>query len=184
VKVLFAEPRQISAWRTGSEGERRLAERLTGRLGPHAVPLLDRKVPGTRGNIDLLFVAASGVWVIDAKKYRGPVERRDNGGLLTSDYRLYVNRRDCTSLVDGLGWQVRAVRAALNGLDTPVHAAICFVDAEWRLFAKAFQIKGVWVSSGKALPEMIAAPGPLADSAVVEIAHRLASALPASDGST
>lgn len=182
--MVFAEPLQVRTWRTGSDGERRLAERLTGRLGPHAVPLLDRMVPGTRANIDLLFVAASGVWVIDAKKYRGPVERRDKGGLLTTDYRLYVNRRDRTSLVDGLGWQVRAVRAALGGLDPPVHAALCFVDAEWRLFAKAFQLKGVWVSSGKALSEMIAAPGPLAEGAVVEIAHRLAAALPASDGST
>jgi len=152
-------------------------------LGSRAVPLLDRKVPGTRGNIDLLFIASSGIWVIDAKKYRGPLERRDKGGWLTTDYRLYIKRRDRTHLVDGLAWQVNAVRTALAGADPPVHAVLCFVDAEWKLFAKPFQLKEVWVTSGKALAKMIADSGPLTEREVNDIAHRLAAALPPAVGS-
>lgn len=57
----------------GSEGERRLAAHLLRTVGDHAVLLHDRKVPRTRGNIDHLAVAASGVWVMDAKNYRGLV---------------------------------------------------------------------------------------------------------------
>jgi len=139
---------------------------------------LDRKVPGTRRNIDLLFIASSGVWVIDAKKYRGPVERRDKGGWFKTDHRLYINRRDRTTLVDGLGWQVDAVRNALGGSNPPVHAVLCLVDAEWKFFAKPFQLNRVWVSPGRALAEMIAAPGPLTERDVIDVADRLATALP------
>jgi hypothetical protein len=178
VKFLVDEPQQITAWATGSEGERLLAESLMRRLGQHAMPLLDRKVPGTRGNIDLLFIASSGVWVIDAKKYRGPVERRDKGGPFKTEYHLYINRRDRTTLIDGLGWQLNAVRTALVGSDPPIYAVLCLVDAEWKFFAKPFQLNSVWVSPARGLAEMIAAPGPLTERDRTDIAERLAAALP------
>jgi hypothetical protein len=184
VKLLSDDPQSITAWAKGSEGERRLAETLTRRVGDRAVLLHDRKVPGTRGNIDHLAVAASGVWVIDAKSYRGLVKRRDVGGLLRTDYRVYVGRRDRTAVTEGLGWQVDAVRAALGGVDVPVHAVVCFVDAEWRAFAKPFEIGGVWVLWRDKLAEMIASPGPLELSSVKQIGGHLASGLPAAGRTT
>ncbi len=162
----------------GSEGERRLAEGLLKAVGDRAVLLHDRKVPGTRGNIDHLAVAASGIWVIDAKNYSGLVEQRDKGGWFRTDYHLYVGGRDRSKLADGLTWQVDAVRAALTGADIPITAALCFIDAEWRLFAKPFRHNGVWVTWAKKLAEMFAAPGPLSDVNVANVADRLAEALP------
>jgi hypothetical protein len=67
VKFLSDDPQSIKAWAKGSKGERQLADRLLREVGDRAVLLHDRKVPRTRGNIDHIAIAASGVWVIDAK---------------------------------------------------------------------------------------------------------------------
>jgi hypothetical protein len=64
VKFISNDP-QSTAWAKGSEGERRLAAHLVRSVGDRAVLLHDHKVPGTRGNIDHLVVASSGVWVIE-----------------------------------------------------------------------------------------------------------------------
>ncbi len=180
VKFLSDDPQSVRAWAKGSEGERRLAASLSERVGDRAVLLHDRKVPEARGNIDHLAVAASGIWVGDAKTYKGLVERRDKGGWFKTDYRLYVNKRDRTKLVHGLAWQVAAVRDVLGPREVPINAALCFVDAEWRLFAKPFVLDEVRVTWGAKLAEMIAAPGPLTEADVTAIADRLASALPSS----
>lgn len=178
VKFLSDDPQSIRAWAKGSDGERQLAAALLKGVGDGAIFLHDRKVPGTRGNIDHLAVAASGVWVIDAKNYTGMVEQRNKGGWFRTENHLYVGTRDQTKLAAGLAWQVTAVKNALLGTDVPVNAALCFVGAEWRLFAKPFQQDGVWVTWEKKLAEMIAAPGPLTDIDVAHVADRLATGLP------
>ena len=178
VKFLSDDPQSTKAWAKGSDGERRLAERLTRLVGGRSVLLHDRKVPRTRGNIDHIVVAASGVWVIDTKHYDGRVEQRDVGRWFKTDHRLYVGGRDRTKAADGLAWQVDAVRDALSPQEVPVHAALCFIDADWKLFAKPFQQGVVWVTWPKKLGELVAAPGPLTCAAVRDVAARLAVALP------
>jgi hypothetical protein len=60
--------------------------------------LHDRRIPRTRANIDHIAVTRSGaVWAIDAKNYRGKVQRVDKGGWFATDERLYVGSRDCPS---------------------------------------------------------------------------------------
>lgn len=112
VRALDKEPQSTTAWAKGAEGERRLASTLEAGLTTGAVVLHSRKVPKTRGDIDHLIVASSGIWIADAKNYQGRVEGRDVGGWRTSDVRLYVNGRDQTKLVDNFEWQVAAVRRA------------------------------------------------------------------------
>ncbi len=149
-------------------------------LGDRAVLLHDRKVPGDRRNIDHLVVAASGVWVIDTKRWSGLVELRDVGGWFRGDRRLYVKGRDRTDAVDGMIWQVEAIRRALCGIamDVPLHAALCFVEAEWKLLAKPFELRGVRVSGPKSLSVAISEAGPLELDQVMEVATTLAAALP------
>lgn len=93
------------------------------------------------------------MWVIDAKRYRGLIERVDRGGWLRTDHRLMVGGRDRTARVAGVHRQVADVYQVLDGVDfdIPVHRALCFVDAEFRLFAKAFTIDGVLVTGLRAL---------------------------------
>jgi hypothetical protein len=177
------EPHSTTAWAKGADGERRLAQRLTDELVDVAIVLHDRKVPGTRGNIDHLVIAPAGVWVVDAENYNGRVEQRDVGGWLTTDKQLYVNGRNQTKLITGMTWQVEAVQAALATIGfehTPVHPALCFVSSEWGLFAKPFRLDGTLVTWPKKLLEEIRIAGP-ADQILVEtLARQLSAKLPAS----
>src|SRR4051812_3440931 len=58
---LSAEPQHVSSWKTGAEGERRVAQRLAKHLDKTDVVLLhDRRLPGRRANIDHLAVGPAG----------------------------------------------------------------------------------------------------------------------------
>ena len=104
----------------GAAGERRLGD-LLDRLaaGGRISVLHDRGLPGSSANIDHLVVAASGVWVIDAKNYTGRVEVVDRGGRRTGA-RLVVGGRDRTSLVAGARRQCNAVARVLPPLHPDV----------------------------------------------------------------
>lgn len=73
VLALSGDPVHEQAWATGAGGEERVAEVLAKHLDGRAVVLHDRRLPRSRANIDHIAVAPSGVWVIDAKRYKGKV---------------------------------------------------------------------------------------------------------------
>ena len=175
VKRLSDDPQSTRAWAKGAWGEEWVGENLERLLGSRAVLLHDRRVPRTRGNIDHLAVASSGVWVIDTKNYEGRVELRDVGGWFKVDERLYVGGRDKSKLVDGLGWQVKAVEACIVGMGVPVKPVLCFVKG-WGRRQKPFEIDGTLVIWSAKLAEWIAEPGPLNAATVNRVAGRLARA--------
>lgn len=74
-QVPRGRPQSTRVWAKGSQDERLLAEALTRRIGNRAVLLFDRKIPRSSANIDHLAIAATGVWIIDAKKYKGRLQR-------------------------------------------------------------------------------------------------------------
>jgi hypothetical protein len=111
------------------------------------------------------------------------VRRIDKGGWFSTDERLYVGGRDCTKLVAGMAKQVEAIKRALGEpvmqeFEVTVRAALCFVDAEWSLFAKPFALDGVWIGWAKALSTRLQAEGALASEHLRLLAHRVAEALP------
>jgi len=160
-RLFGAEPQSTTAWATGAAGERRVGAYLDGAIPPPGVVLHDRRIPGTRENIDHLVIVHSGVWVVDAKHYAGRVERRDVGGWFRSDVRLFVGRRDRSKAVSGVGRQLGVVERALADASVPLHGVLCFVGADWRWFAKPFQIDGIWVTWPTRLGTMMAVRGPL-----------------------
>lgn len=178
VKFLSEDPQSTIAWARGSLGEERLARGLLEGVGDRAILLHDLRVPGTRRNIDHVGIAPSGIWIIDAKNYKGLVERRDVGGWLRTDVRLYVGGRDRSTLAEGLMWQVDAVRKAAGAPGVPIKGALCFINAEWRLFSKPFQYNGAWVLWRKKLVELLVSPGPLEPQDATAIAQRVVAALP------
>ena len=123
------------AWRVGAAGEERVAQALTALVDAgHGYALHDRRVPGRRSNIDHLFVGASGVFVIDAKRYQNAevsVERL--GGLFgPTTENLKVGGRRRNNLVDGVRGQCDVVRAALTAAGhegVAIVPVLCFVDA-------------------------------------------------------
>ena len=178
--VVGPESHATTAWKTGAEGEQGVARTLA--ACPNVIALHDRRVPRTKGNIDHLAVGPAGVFVIDAKRYTGRIERRDRGSVFRPDVRLYVDRRDRTKLVQAMDWQTTTIRNVLNHHghhDIPLRAVLCFVDAEWPLlFARPLQIAGVTVLWPKALQGLVTAGDLLNPDQRDHIARDLAAALP------
>jgi hypothetical protein len=183
--ALSEEPQSTVAWARGARGERLLGEALEKLHEETVIVLHDRRIPGSRANIDHIAVTRSGaIWAIDAKNYTGKVQRIDKGGWFSTDYRLYVGKRDCTKLVGAMAKQKEALHRAIGEpvrqeFGVQVKAALCFVDAEWSLFAKPFALEGVWIGWGNALRERLCADGELAPEHLAMLAKRVAETLPA-----
>ena len=177
------DPQSTRAWAIGARGEEVLGQRLDRIAGPGVHVLHDRRIPGTRANIDHIVVCPSGVFVIDAKKYTGRPNLRVDGGLFRPRTEtLLVGSRDRTALVAGARKQVDLVRAALDhaGLaEIPVHGMLCFVEADWPVIGGAFTTGGVHVLWPKKALELVAKPGPENDQRAREIHRVLASSFPA-----
>jgi hypothetical protein len=128
----LSEPQRQRAWARGAQGEERVAVRLAKLLDGHDVELLhDRRIAGSRANIDHLAIGPGGVTVIDAKNYQGKVRTVVRGGILRRrTEHLLIGGRDQTRLVDGLRRQVDLVRAALEqaGESADVRGVLCMAD--------------------------------------------------------
>jgi len=171
-----------SSWGKGSSGESRLASFVTREVGDSTIALHDRLIPGTRGNIDHIFVAATGVWVVDAKAYKGQVEQRQFGPPWNRTNELWIGGRNRTKLASGMEKQVVAATAALKRDEsfkgTDVHAALCLLESEWKLLDFPFQVGDVWVLYAGALRKRLKKPGSLSREAMQRIAQRLDLSLP------
>jgi hypothetical protein len=170
ILALSPERQSTRAWLDGAIGEERLGARLDQLVSNGVQVLHDRRIPGTRANIDHILIAAGKVWVVDAKRYKGRPTLEVRGGLFRSrEERLLVGRRNCTALVDGVLRQVQLVRQALltDGLPAEVTGALAFVDADWPLIGGSFTTRGVHVLWPKRLVSMLSEPGHDDDVAIV-----------------
>lgn len=173
------DPQSTTAWDTGALGEERLGAGLESRASERVRLLHDRRIPRSRANIDHLAVTATGVHVIDAKKYAGRPHLEIEGGLFRPRVeKLLVGRRDCTKLVDGMLKQIEVVRGVLDDEEIPVHGALCFVEADWPLLGGSFTTRGVAVLWPRKLYPRLAAEGPLDVETIAATHRRLAEALP------
>jgi hypothetical protein len=178
ILALSDDPQSTKAWDTGALGEERLGNRLNELASDSLRVLHDRRIPGTKANIDHITVASTGIYVIDAKKYKGRPQLKIEGGILRPRVeKLLVGTRDCTKLVDGALKQVDIVRGIV-GDDLPIHGVLCFIEADWPLIGGSFTTRGVEVLWPKRLYPKLKSDGPLMAQNVAEVHQRLASSLP------
>jgi hypothetical protein len=171
------EPQSTTAWDTGAVGEERVGQKLNELASDTLRVLHDRRIPGTRANIDHTAVTPTGVYVIDPKRYKGrPTLKVEGGVLRPRTEKLLVGIRDCTKLVDGVLRQVDLVRTIV-GHDVPVTGVLCFVDADWPLIGGAFTTRGVDVLWPKKLYARLIEPAP-GRVDVAALQRQLADALP------
>ncbi|WP_341358407.1 nuclease-related domain-containing protein [Georgenia sp. M64] len=156
--VLADEKQSTTAWERGAVGEERLGARLDGLTSDRVAVLHDRRIPGTKANIDHIAITRGGVWVIDAKRYTGRPALTIEGGILRPRVeKVLVGRRDCTKLVDGVLRQVELVRDVVG--EVPVTGVLCFVDADWPLIGGAFTTRGVHAIWPRRLARLITESG-------------------------
>ena len=152
--ALSDEKQSTKAWATGAVGEERLGARLDSLVAESIAVLHDRRIPGSKANIDHIAITAAGIWVIDAKRYKGRPELKIEGGILRPKAeKVLLGRRDCTKLVDGVLKQVDLVRDVVG--DIPVVGSLCFVEADWPLIGGAFATRGVQVLWPKRLAKLL-----------------------------
>ncbi|WP_404388817.1 nuclease-related domain-containing protein [Humibacillus xanthopallidus] len=178
ILTLSSERQSTTAWDTGAAGEERLGKGLDGLASDNVRLLHDRRIPKSRANIDHLAVTASGVYVIDAKKYRGRPHLKIEGGLFRPrTERLLVGSRDCTKLVDRVLRQVDVLRGLLD-IDVPVHGVLCFIEADWPLIGGTFTTRGVQALWPSKLYPQLQAGGPYTGDTIAAMHRQLAEALP------
>ena len=180
VRTVTDEPQSTRAWAIGAAGEEKLATELD--KVPGLRMLHDRRVPGTRGNIDHIVIGPAGVFVVDAKNHHGRLEIRDRGGWFNTDYRLTIAGRDCSAMADGMGWQVEAVVAALRRHEiepTPLVVPIlCFLHVDWPLFRAPASFRGVQLEGPRSLARLITAGTAISADQADHLATVLSGALP------
>jgi hypothetical protein len=176
-------PESERAWTDGAIGEEAVAAHLTARC-PDVVVLHDRRMPGSRANIDHIAVAPSGVWVIDAKRYKGKIEVRKP---FFGDAKLVVRGRDETKLVEGLKRQVDAVKAGLAIVEqgVPVGGCFCFINPDGQTggsglpLLRTLSIDGFPLYYPRRLSKHLNRPGPIDAERIPVLAEALVELFPA-----
>lgn len=178
ILAVTEDPQSTTAWSSGAKGEVALGARLDRRACETIAVLHDRRIPGTKANIDHIVVTAGGVLVVDAKRYvdQRPELRVEGGILRPRVEKLMVGRRDRTKLVDGVLGQVERVRAALGDGSIEVSGVLCFIEADWPLVGAFFSTRGVRVLSPRGLSKILHEAGGELD--VAGVRDRIARALP------
>lgn len=178
ILALSDDPQSTTSWQTGAVGEERVGQRLNELTTDTLRVLHDRRIPGSRANIDHLVVTPNGVFVVDPKRYAGRPHLRVEGGLIRPRVeKLMVGSRNCTKLVEGMLKQVELVRT-LVGDTAPVQGVLCFVESDWPVFGGSFRTQGIDVLWPKKLYPRLQAEGPLGLEAIASLHVTLARALP------
>jgi hypothetical protein len=113
IGAVMARPRpDPQRWSRGAEGERATAALLERLPARKWVVLHDRRVPGSRANIDHLVVGPTGVWVVDTKALRAEVR---------AGWRS-VRVGDGFLDVEPAAWEAEVVADRLGVVVTPVVA--------------------------------------------------------------
>lgn len=176
-------PQSEKAWATGAVGEEAVAAHIARRC-PQIKLLNDRRMPNSRANIDHLAIAPSGVFVIDAKRYKGKIEVQKP---LFGNAKLVIAGRDKTKLVEGLQRQVDAVRARLAIIeqDVPVHGCFCFINPDGQAGGSGIPLFGTMSINGfplfypRKLSKRLNQPGELDTDQTAVLTEALAELLPA-----
>lgn len=173
-----------TTWRRGAIGEYRTAQFLKKHLRDEAMVLHDRALPDSKANVDHIVIAPSGVWIIDAKNWRGVLGYHAEGhGRLRE--RLFVDGVDTTHKVEAVYDAVLPIAQILNGIDPPLHPAVVFVSPEYT-FRMGLRLKtrgpirhdGVLLGDAWGLTKEMNKPGLLGTDTIQRVDELLATTLP------
>lgn len=183
ILALTDEPQSTKAWKVGAEGEIAVGKFLDSLSIKNGFQVLhDRLIPKSRANIDHIAITKAGVFVIDAKNYKGVIEIRDKSGFFEkSTPELWVGKRNRMNLITGMKKQISIIDGILrsNSIDMPVIGVLTFYDAEWETFSflrKQVEVEGVLINS-KGMEVILSRDGSLSLSEVEDATNLLATNL-------
>jgi hypothetical protein len=170
--ALFVTPNDVTAWATGADGEARTARFLEPLRAEGFRLLHDRRIPGSRANIDHIVIGPPGVYVVETKSFGGQLKVRGN--------EVYVAGRRNRAMLEEAKREALAVQVALapelETLGISVVPVICVHRASLPWFGA--QAAGVRIVSGKDLVKRLRkADARLTPEAVERLASAAASRL-------
>jgi hypothetical protein len=155
--LLLAPSRREVAWRKGAGGERIVGSALDALSSGGDVSVLhDRRIPGSRANIDHVVVAPTGVFTVDAKRYSGRLEVRARGR------EIWIKGRNRSKLLEQGHRQAQVVSAVLAraGLGhLPVTPVLCFADTQMPGLFAPREVGGVVLATPRKLRRRLLSPG-------------------------
>ena len=181
LNFLIQDSNSVAAWEKGALGEMEVGRTLDEiALTNNFWTLHDRKVPRSRANIDHILVSDRGVFVVDAKNYRGNIEIRNIGGIFSSKETLFVGNRNQAKLIEGVKKQVEALEKVLSesGIQVPVFGLLAFVKGEFPFLFKPTQCDGVLIN-GKGISQAIFSQALIAELELNHVADVLKAKFPA-----
>jgi ssDNA-binding Zn-finger/Zn-ribbon topoisomerase 1 len=171
IAVAVVTPPSTTAWETGALGEEWTARMLDPLAERGFVILHDRRIPGSKANIDHIAVGPSGVFVIETKNIAGRLQI-DGPDMRIAGRRVRAVeevRREASAVANALGASL-----AVHGL--AVVPVICAHRAELPIFTN--RVDGVRVVDGKGLVRLLTTSAPvLTPGDVSALAGRLATTL-------
>ena len=157
-------PFESLVWARGIEGERKAAEYLAPLESDGFIVLNNRRIPGSKGDIDHIAIGPTGIFPIETKNWSGRLEVRND--------RLFVGEQDRTWALEQLYREAFAVQVALGQeltrhrvTVTPILCAIGGVARGSRSAA------GVAISDGRDLARLLRdRPRVFDDDEILELA--------------
>lgn len=179
---LLAPSRMERAWGKGAHGERIVGAALDALSDEQPVSVLhDRRMPGSRANIDHLALAPGGVFTIDAKHYEGRLQVRARGR------ELWIAGRNRSKLLEQARRQTGVVQQVLSaaGLeDVLVTPVLCFVGTQMSRLFPPSRAGGVLLTTPRKLRTLLTGDHGAVDAELrSRITDALERALPPADTS-
>lgn len=173
-RLIAGESDSERHWRLGAEGEERTAHRL-GRLleGRGVIVLHDRRIPGSRSNIDHICVSRAGVTVIDSKNWKGKPQ------VVRGELRVDGRRRP--KVIEGMQRQMDVVRRALGEAhfdQVPVRGAICWLQVDALPVLKRLRCGEVRIDGPRPIAKFVRSGTGLAEELVPIVGDTLLAGLP------
>jgi hypothetical protein len=145
-RVRFRPSPETRAWQRGAAGERHVA-RLLEPLVEHGWGVHhDLRVPGSKANIDHVVVGPPGIFVVDAKHYRGRLR-------LSHDGQLWYGRYLLAPALSTTRWEADKLQAVIGAPDV----AVTPIVAVWGAAVPWGQVTatGVTVVAARRLPGLL-----------------------------
>ena len=139
---------KAQAWKKGASGESGIGAELDHLAAEEGfVVLHDRRIHESSGNIDHILVTPFGVFVVDAKNYKGVIKVRE-GERWNSPSTLYINNWKQTRLVDAVKRQVDRVNKALakKEIEAPVFGMLAFYSGDFAEYFGPTQVDGILIN--------------------------------------
>jgi hypothetical protein len=181
-RSIWGRRQTTEAWGIGGKGEEAVGSTLAQLASKGVISIHDRKIPGSRANIDHIAVAASGIYVIDAKVVSGKMSSRRTGPIWDrGPMQLLIGGRNKSSFISGMDRQVETVTRAVNGVGggVSVEAMVVLVGVQVGWFERPLLVQGVWIGWRKALGKVLTKPGAISPEIRQHLATAIADRLPA-----